>query len=138
MGGSSSAAPLCLLYCTSLPYLRAPNLLLTDWATPLDGPSWTPDDSVTLCRRLKELGVDLIDVSSGGQLPRPVLTVGPGYQVCVCRLCAAPYGEGWGGWGGWGEPGWCVLRRPVAAASADRGARIPDGWSTGMARRGDT
>lgn len=53
----------------------------TDWATPLDGPSWTPDDSVTLCRRLKELGVDLIDVSSGGQLPRPVLTVGPGYQV---------------------------------------------------------
>jgi 2,4-dienoyl-CoA reductase-like NADH-dependent reductase (Old Yellow Enzyme family) len=48
----------------------------TDW---LDG-GWTVDDSVRLARVLGPLGVDFVDVSSGGNLPTEI-PVGPGYQV---------------------------------------------------------
>jgi len=49
----------------------------TDWA---DG-GWDIEQSIELARRLKLLGVDLIDVSSGGLLPRVKIPVGPGFQV---------------------------------------------------------
>jgi len=49
----------------------------TDWA---EG-GWTPDESVELARRLREHGVDLVDVSSGGQVPTAKIPVGPGFQV---------------------------------------------------------
>jgi 2,4-dienoyl-CoA reductase-like NADH-dependent reductase (Old Yellow Enzyme family) len=49
----------------------------TDWA---EG-GWGIDDSVELSRRLKDAGVDLIDVSSGGLLPSVQIPVGKGYQV---------------------------------------------------------
>ena len=49
----------------------------TDWA---DG-GWTTEDAVHLARGLKEDGADLIDVSSGGSVPRPNVVLGPGYQV---------------------------------------------------------
>lgn len=49
----------------------------SDW---LDG-GWTIDDSVELARKLKTLGVDLIDVSSGGTSSGAPVPVGPGYQV---------------------------------------------------------
>ena len=49
----------------------------TDWA---EG-GWSPDDSVALARRLREHGVDLVDVSSGGQVPNARIPVGPGFQV---------------------------------------------------------
>jgi 2,4-dienoyl-CoA reductase-like NADH-dependent reductase (Old Yellow Enzyme family) len=49
----------------------------TDWA---DG-GWDADQSVVLAGRLKELGIDLIDVSSGGLVPRARIPVGQGYQV---------------------------------------------------------
>jgi 2,4-dienoyl-CoA reductase-like NADH-dependent reductase (Old Yellow Enzyme family) len=49
----------------------------TDWT---DG-GWTLDDSVALVRRLKPLGVDLIDCSSGGNVARAKIPVGPGYQT---------------------------------------------------------
>ncbi|MEI6002070.1 NADH:flavin oxidoreductase/NADH oxidase [Paraburkholderia bengalensis] len=52
-------------------------LSFTDW---VDG-GWNTDDTVQLARWLKEDGVDLIDVSSGGGVPRPRIPVGPGYQV---------------------------------------------------------
>ncbi len=48
-----------------------------DWA---EG-GWTPDESVELARRLREHGVDLVDVSSGGQVPNAKIPVGPGFQV---------------------------------------------------------
>src|SRR5690606_5115002 len=41
----------------------------------------TLEDSVEIARLLKEEGVDLIDVSSGGLLPNPPGRVSPGYQV---------------------------------------------------------
>lgn len=49
----------------------------TDW---VEG-GWTVDDSVIFAGRLRALGVDLVDVSSGGNVPDAVITVGPGYQV---------------------------------------------------------
>jgi 2,4-dienoyl-CoA reductase-like NADH-dependent reductase (Old Yellow Enzyme family) len=49
----------------------------TDWA---EG-GWDLQQSVELCRRLKEVGVDLIDCSSGGLVPGAKIPVGPGYQV---------------------------------------------------------
>lgn len=49
----------------------------TDWVE--DG--WDVEQSVELSRRLKEAGVDLIDVSSGGLVPSAKIPVGKGYQV---------------------------------------------------------
>ena len=49
----------------------------TDWT---EG-GWTVDDSVDLARRLGPRGVDLIDVSSGGQVPGAKIPLGPGYQT---------------------------------------------------------
>lgn len=46
----------------------------------LDG-GWSVDDSVTLAKLLKEKGVDLIDCSSGGNMPDVKIPLKPGYQV---------------------------------------------------------
>ena len=52
----------------------------TDWLPDRD--SWTVDQSVRLARDLADLGVDLIDVSSGGLHPdQRVPDPGPNYQV---------------------------------------------------------
>lgn len=42
---------------------------------------WTGEDSVALAQKLKSLGVDLIDCSSGGDVPNATIPIGPGYQV---------------------------------------------------------
>jgi len=52
-------------------------LSATDWVE--DG--WNSDETVELARRLKGLGVDLIDVSSGGTAANAEIPVGPGYQT---------------------------------------------------------
>lgn len=49
----------------------------TDWA---DG-GWDLSQSVVLCRKLKDIGIDLIDCSSGGLVPQAVVPTGPGYQT---------------------------------------------------------
>lgn len=49
----------------------------TDW-TP---GGWTGEDSVKLATLLKDRGVDLIDCSTGGNVPKAQIPVGPGYQV---------------------------------------------------------
>ena len=49
----------------------------TDWA---EG-GWDLEQSVELCRRLKEQGIDLIDCSSGGLVPDAVIPAGPGFQT---------------------------------------------------------
>jgi 2,4-dienoyl-CoA reductase-like NADH-dependent reductase (Old Yellow Enzyme family) len=49
----------------------------TDWT---EG-GWDIDQSVALAQSLKSLGVDLIDCSSGGTVPRAEIPIGPGYQV---------------------------------------------------------
>ena len=50
----------------------------TDW-TP--GSGWDIEQSVELARRVRDRGVDLIDCSSGGNLPTAKIPLGPGYQV---------------------------------------------------------
>lgn len=52
----------------------------TDWRE--DG--WTIEDSVRLAHVLKELGVDLIDTSSGSNAPATI-PIGPGYQVPLAQ-----------------------------------------------------
>lgn len=49
----------------------------TDWA---DG-GWNVEESVQLSKVLKEKGVDLIDVSSGGLVSHQQIPLGPNYQV---------------------------------------------------------
>ena len=49
----------------------------SDW---VEG-GWTIEDSVALAKKLGPLGVDLIDCSSGGNVPDAKIAVGPGYQV---------------------------------------------------------
>ncbi len=53
----------------------------TDW---VEG-GWDVDQSVELARRLRSLGVDLIDVSSGGMVPHARVPVARGYQVPFAR-----------------------------------------------------
>lgn len=50
----------------------------TDWMEP-DG--WDIEQSVEFSRRLKKIGVDLIDCSSGALVPQAVIPFGPGFQV---------------------------------------------------------
>jgi 2,4-dienoyl-CoA reductase-like NADH-dependent reductase (Old Yellow Enzyme family) len=59
---------------------RAPlfvRISATDW---IDG-GWDIQQSVELARQLKELGADLIDCSSGGNVAHAKILVGPGYQT---------------------------------------------------------
>ena len=49
----------------------------TDWT---EG-GWNADESVQLAALLKTRGVDLIDCSTGGNVPKAPIPVGPGYQV---------------------------------------------------------
>ena len=49
----------------------------TDWT---EG-GWTVEDAVKLSVELKKLGVDLIDTSSGGNVPKATIPSKPGYQV---------------------------------------------------------
>ncbi|QAA82680.1 NADH:flavin oxidoreductase/NADH oxidase [Aequorivita sp. H23M31] len=49
----------------------------TDWT---EG-GWDIEDSVNLAKHLKDLGVDLIDTSSGGNVPHAKIPTAPGYQA---------------------------------------------------------
>ena len=59
---------------------RAPvfvRISATEW---VDG-GWDIEQSIELARQVKELGVDLIDCSSGGNVAQAKIPVGPGYQT---------------------------------------------------------
>jgi 2,4-dienoyl-CoA reductase-like NADH-dependent reductase (Old Yellow Enzyme family) len=59
---------------------RAPlfvRISATDWIAG----GWDIQQSVELARELKALGADLIDCSSGGNVPHAKIPVGPGYQT---------------------------------------------------------
>jgi 2,4-dienoyl-CoA reductase-like NADH-dependent reductase (Old Yellow Enzyme family) len=53
----------------------------SDWA---EG-GWDIRQSVEFCKRLRDLGVDLIDCSSGGAIAHAKIELGPGYQVPFAR-----------------------------------------------------
>lgn len=62
----------------------------TDW---FEG-GWDLAQTIELCRRLKDCGIDMIDVSSGGNIHDQKVVLGPGYQVpfaaAVRREAAIP------------------------------------------------
>ena len=49
----------------------------TDWVET----GWDLDQSIDFSRRLRDIGVDLIDCSSGGLVPDAVIPAGPGYHL---------------------------------------------------------
>ncbi len=49
----------------------------TDW---VEG-GWNLESSIELARRLKAVGIDLVDCSSGGLVPHAEIPAGPGYQT---------------------------------------------------------
>jgi 2,4-dienoyl-CoA reductase-like NADH-dependent reductase (Old Yellow Enzyme family) len=59
----------------------AVRLSCTDW---VEG-GWSLEDSVRLAASLRELGVDLIDCSSGGAVVGAKIPVGPGYQTAFAE-----------------------------------------------------
>ncbi len=83
-GGSlENRARLCLEVATAVRRVLPDSTPLfvrisaTDWA---DG-GWSAEESVQLASWLKEVGVDVMDVSSGGNVSGVRIPVGPGYQV---------------------------------------------------------
>lgn len=54
----------------------------TDWID--DEPSWDDDQTVQLVKDLSELGVDAVDISTGGAVSARIL-IGPSYQVQFAR-----------------------------------------------------
>jgi 2,4-dienoyl-CoA reductase-like NADH-dependent reductase (Old Yellow Enzyme family) len=53
----------------------------TDWT---EG-GWDLPQSIELARMLKPLGVDLIDCSSGGNVAKAAIPLGPGYQTAFAE-----------------------------------------------------
>ncbi len=84
----------------------------TDW---VDG-GWTVDDSVRLAGLLEQHGVDLVDVSSGGNATARI-PVGPGYQVGFARRIREEAGIATGAVGMVTEPK--QAEEIVASGSAD-------------------
>jgi 2,4-dienoyl-CoA reductase-like NADH-dependent reductase (Old Yellow Enzyme family) len=46
---------------------------------------WTVEETVELSRILKPMGIDLVDCSSGGNVQKTKIPVGPGYQVAFAE-----------------------------------------------------
>jgi 2,4-dienoyl-CoA reductase-like NADH-dependent reductase (Old Yellow Enzyme family) len=63
-------------------------LSASDWADR----GWSLEDTVETARLLGPLGVDLVDVSSGGLVAHQQITDGPGYQVPFARAVRAGSG----------------------------------------------
>jgi 2,4-dienoyl-CoA reductase-like NADH-dependent reductase (Old Yellow Enzyme family) len=85
----------------------------TDW---VDG-GWDIDQSVVLARLLKEIGVDLIDCSSGFAVPDEPVPFGPGFQVPFAARVRAEAGIASGAVGCITEP--AQAEQIVATGQAD-------------------
>lgn len=66
-----------------VPDVLAIRISATDWCEFVDDSrqGWTVAESVEFIRRAKELGLDFVDVSTGGNIPDIQIPAGPGYQV---------------------------------------------------------
>jgi 2,4-dienoyl-CoA reductase-like NADH-dependent reductase (Old Yellow Enzyme family) len=76
-------------------------LSATDWLefddeSHPEGPGWTVAETIRLGTLLRGPGVDLLDVSSGGNVDKTTIPVGPGYQTSfaekIRKECAVPTG----------------------------------------------
>lgn len=66
-----------------VPGVLAIRISATDWLDNVE--SWTVDDSIALCSTLKSMGLDLVDVSSGGNTADAPIVTGEAYQVPFAR-----------------------------------------------------
>ncbi|ADD44611.1 NADH:flavin oxidoreductase/NADH oxidase [Stackebrandtia nassauensis] len=70
-------------------------LSATDWLAEDpedDREGWTADDTVRFAKELQAHGVDLLDVSTGGNVPDAKIVTGPGYQVPFAERIRAETG----------------------------------------------
>ena len=67
----------------------------TDWLDeePSIKESWKVEDTVRLAEVLADLGVDLLDVSSGGLHPKQKVKTGPGYQAPFAKAVKEKLGD---------------------------------------------
>jgi 2,4-dienoyl-CoA reductase-like NADH-dependent reductase (Old Yellow Enzyme family) len=67
----------------------------TDWLEEVKEikESWTTDDTVKIASVLAEKGVDLLDVSSGGNHEKQHPHVGPGYQAPFAKAVKKSVGD---------------------------------------------
>lgn len=67
----------------------------TDWLEDNTeiGPGWTCDDSIRLAQMLAQEGVDVLDVSSGGNHPAQKVQGGPGYQAKFAKAIKQAVGD---------------------------------------------
>ncbi|KAI2606791.1 FMN-linked oxidoreductase [Hypoxylon sp. NC1633] len=68
----------------------------TDWLEDVDeyvGDSWNVGDTARLAVELAEHGVDLLDVSSGGNHPLQKIKAGPGYQAPLAKIVKRAVGD---------------------------------------------
>ena len=72
----------------------------TDWTAG----GWDLEQSVELCKELKNIGIDLIDVSTGGNVPDAKIPVAPNYQVSFAKEIRAEVGIATGAVGMITEP----------------------------------
>jgi 2,4-dienoyl-CoA reductase-like NADH-dependent reductase (Old Yellow Enzyme family) len=86
----------------------------TDWA---EEGGWDLEQTVTLARLVKPLGVDLVDCSSGGMLPKAKVTLGPSYQVPFAEAVKRGAGIATGAVGLITEPG--QAEEIIASGKAD-------------------
>ena len=50
---------------------------------------WDVNQAIEFCKRAKALGIDLVDISSGGNVADAKMTIRPGYQVPFARAIRA-------------------------------------------------
>ncbi|MGI8468187.1 MAG: NADH:flavin oxidoreductase/NADH oxidase [Pyrinomonadaceae bacterium] len=72
----------------------------TDWTAG----GWDLEQSIEFCKRLKEIGIDLIDCSTGGNVPHARIPVAPNYQVSFAAAIRAEVGIATGAVGMITEP----------------------------------
>lgn len=66
----------------------------TDWLEEeAEMESWKVEDTVRLAEILVDMGVDLLDVSSGGLHPKQKLKTGPGYQAPFAKAVKEKVGD---------------------------------------------
>jgi 2,4-dienoyl-CoA reductase-like NADH-dependent reductase (Old Yellow Enzyme family) len=85
----------------------------TDWLAE----GWDIDQSVVLARQLREIGVDLVDCSSGFAVPNERVPFGPGFQVPFAARVRAEVGIASGAVGFITEP--AQAEQIVATGQAD-------------------
>jgi hypothetical protein len=67
----------------------------TDWLEEEPGieASWKVEDTIRLAEVIADMGVDLLDVSSGGLHPKQKLKTGPGYQAPFAKAVKEKLGD---------------------------------------------